>query len=175
MIIDIGKVVTMEYSLCLEDGTRIDSCDGKPPHMYLHGAGNIVPGLEVALTGHSEGAELDVKVLPTSGYGRRNDELVHMVPREKFPRGEIKIGMRFHGEGEKGPAVLRVVGLNDTHVTIDANHPLAGKTLVFSVKILNVREATAAELTEGQAHTSGHVHPHFAPGNVQREKSAKPD
>jgi len=175
MIIENGKVVTMEYSLCLEDGTRIDSSEGKPPHMYLHGAANVVPGLEVALAGHSVGAELDVKVLPTSGYGRRNDELVHMVPREKFPPGELKIGMRFHGEGENGPSVLRVVGLNDTHVTIDANHPLAGKTLVFSVKILEVRDATAAELAEGQAHTPGHVHPHFAQGRGKPDKPAKPD
>lgn len=163
MIIDNNTVVTMEYSLCLEDGTCIDSSDGKAPHVYLHGAGNIVPGLEVALAGHSEGAELDVKVLPTSGYGRRNEELVHKVPRVKFPPGEIKLGMRFHGEGEQGPAVLRVIGLHNDDVTVDSNHPLAGKILVFSVKVLNVRPATPAELAEGQAHSPGHIHPHFRP------------
>ena len=161
MIIENNTVVTMEYSLCLEDGTRIDSSDGKPPHIFLHGAGNIVPGLEVALAGHSEGAELDVKVLPTSGYGRRNEELVHKVPRTKFPPGAIKLGMRFQGEGEHGRAVLRVIGLDDDHVTVDSNHPLAGKILVFSVKILSVRPATPAEVAGGQAHTPGHVHLNF--------------
>lgn len=164
MIIHNNKVVTIEYTLSLEDGTLVDSSAGKEPHVYLHGAGNIVPGLEVALEGHSEGAELDVKVLPTSAYGRRNDELVHKVPRHKFPPGEIKIGMKFEAEGERGPALLRVVGLSETDVTVDSNHPLAGKTLLFSVKVLNVRDATAAELADRRAHTAGYVHPSVRTG-----------
>ncbi|MDX2024647.1 MAG: peptidylprolyl isomerase [Deltaproteobacteria bacterium] len=161
MRIENNKVVTIEYKLMLEDGTVVDSSAGKAPHVYLQGAGNIVPGLEVALEGHSEGAELDVKVLPTSAYGRRNDELVHKVPRSKFPPGEIKIGMKFEAEGKRGPALLRVVGLDDNDVTVDSNHPLAGKTLVFSVKVLNVRDATPAELADRRAHTAGYVHPNF--------------
>jgi FKBP-type peptidyl-prolyl cis-trans isomerase SlyD len=153
-------VVTIDYTLTDPKGEVLDSSKGEEPLTYIHGAGNIVPGLENALTGKSVGDSMQVTVAPIDGYGERDEELVQAVPRERFPgASSIEVGMRFHAQGSDGSQVVTVVAVDDKHVTVDANHPLAGTTLAFDVTVLEVRDATADELEHGHVHgKGGHEH-----------------
>lgn len=151
-------VVTIEYTLADENGSVIDSSNGGAPHRYLHGANNVVPGLEEALTGLEPGDRAQVVVPPEKGYGYVQEDLVHTVPRGQFPPGPIKKGMTFHAQGEKGPALLRVLDVAHQEILVDANHPLAGKTLHFDVRVVAVREATPDEIGHGHVHGPGGHH-----------------
>ena len=155
-----NMVVTIDYTLTDNDGTVLDSSDGGEPLAYLHGQGNIIVGLEEALEGLSAGDAVDVTVLPEKAYGERRDDLIQVVPRERFVTdGEIEVGMTFHShESENGGRVVRVVEVSPEQVTIDGNHPLAGVTLNFSVRIQDVREASAEELDHGHVHGPGTHH-----------------
>jgi FKBP-type peptidyl-prolyl cis-trans isomerase SlyD len=160
MAIAENKVITLHYTLTDDAGTVIDqSTDGS--FLYLHGASNIIPGLENALTGKSAGDELKVTVEPEEGYGLRDDSRVESVPREMFPEdSDIKVGSQFHAEGPEGQMItVTVAGVEDDTVTIDGNHPLAGVQLNFDVKVVEVRDASAEELEHGHAHgPEGHQH-----------------
>ena len=152
-------VVTIDYTLTDEKGEVLDSSKGEEPLTYIHGSGNIVPGLENALTGKSVGDSMQMTIAPVDGYGERDEELVQAVPRERFPAATIEVGMRFHAQGSDGSQVVTVVAVDDSHVTVDANHPLAGMTLAFDVTVLEVRDATADELEHGHVHgEGGHEH-----------------
>ena len=155
-----NRVVTIDYTLTDNDGTVLDSSDGGEPLAYLHGQGNIIVGLEEALEGLSAGDAVDVTVLPEKAYGERREDLIQVVPRERFVTdGEIEVGMTFHShESENGGRVVRVVEVSPERVTIDGNHPLAGVTLNFSVRIQDVREASAEELDHGHVHGPGTHH-----------------
>lgn len=155
-----NMVVTIDYTLTDNDGTVLDSSDGGEPLAYLHGQGNIIVGLEEALEGLSAGDAVDVTVLPEKAYGERRDDLIQVVPRERFVTdGEIEVGMTFHShESDNGGRVVRVVEVSPEQVTIDGNHPLAGVTLNFSVRIQDVREARAEELDHGHVHGPGTHH-----------------
>ena len=155
-----NMVVTIDYTLTDNDGTVLDSSDGGEPLAYLHGQGNIIVGLEEALEGLSAGDAVDVTVLPEKAYGERRDDLIQVVPRERFVTdGEIEVGMTFHShESYNGGRVVRVVEVSPEQVTIDGNHPLAGVTLNFSVRIQDVREASAEELDHGHVHGPGTHH-----------------
>lgn len=155
-----NRVVTIDYTLTDNDGTVLDSSDGGEPLAYLHGQGNIIVGLEEALEGLSAGDAVDVTVLPEKAYGERRDDLIQVVPRERFVTdGEIEVGMTFHShESDNGGRVVRVVEVSPEQVTIDGNHPLAGVTLNFSVRIQDVREASAEELDHGHVHGPGTHH-----------------
>jgi FKBP-type peptidyl-prolyl cis-trans isomerase SlyD len=158
----IGKnaVVTIEYHLTDPQGQVIDSSRGKEPLSYLHGVGGIIPGLESALEGKSVGDSVVVDISPEQGYGQKNPQLVQAVPRTAFKGVDnIQPGMQFQAQGPNGQAqVVTVVGATPTEITIDANHPLAGVTLHFEVKILAIREATAEELSHGHVHGPGGHH-----------------
>jgi FKBP-type peptidyl-prolyl cis-trans isomerase SlyD len=145
------KVVRLDYTLRNAAGEVLDTSDGAEPLTYLHGASQIVPGLERALTGLRAGEATDVVVAPEDGYGQPDPEGVFGVPRAAFPVGAVlAVGESFIGEDEQGQAVpVRVVELREDTVIVDANHPLAGETLHFHVDVREVREATPAEL-EGQ-------------------------
>ncbi len=160
MQVAIRTVVTIDYTLTDDDGDVLDSSDGSEPLTYLHGADNIVPGLEAALTGKAPGDELQVKVPPEQGYGTRDEDLVQQVPRKQFPSANIEVGTEFHAQGEGGSQVVTVTEVTDEAVTVDANHPLAGMTLSFKVKVIDVREATLEELTHGHVHGPGDHHHH---------------
>jgi FKBP-type peptidyl-prolyl cis-trans isomerase SlyD len=149
-------VVGIEYSLHLGDGQIIDSSDGEPLR-YLQGAGQIVPGLETALEGCEPGAEKKVVVPPEQGYGERDAQAVRVVPREAFPPdAPVQAGAEFFVVDDQSNQVpLRISEVNGSNVTVDFNHPLAGKTLHFSVKVLDVRAATPDELEHGHAHGEG--------------------
>jgi len=160
MQIEDNRVATLNYILKDDEGNIIDSAeDGS--FAYLHGAANIIPGLEHALLGKSAGDELSIAIEPDQGYGERNADMTQVVPRDMFDTDEeIKIGMQFHAESPDGqPLSVTVTDISDKEVTVDGNHPLAGVNLNFEVKILDIREATEEEQEHGHVHgAGGHDH-----------------
>jgi FKBP-type peptidyl-prolyl cis-trans isomerase SlyD len=158
--IEKNRVVTLNYTLRDEQGTVIDSSSGRAPLAYLHGKGNILPGLEEALAGKAEGDALDVTVAPERGYGPRDERLVQIVPRAKFGEVEgLAAGMQVRVHGQQGARIVTVVRVDRDFVTVDGNHPLAGRTLHFSVEVTGVRKATHEEVTHGHVHgPGGHRH-----------------
>ncbi len=159
MQIAAEKVVTLDYTLTDDDGAIIDrSQEGK--FAYLHGASNIIPGLEKALEGKQAGDAVTVRVAPEEGYGERNDALTQEVPVDAFGDADPQPGQQFHAESPDGQMlVVTVTGREGETVTIDGNHPLAGVNLNFDVKVIDVRDATSEELEHGHAHgDGGHAH-----------------
>ena len=148
------RVVSIHYKLTDGGGNEIDSSRGRDPLAYLHGADNIVPGLERELTGKSAGDRVQVTVQPEDGYGPVHEELVQTLGREVFQGvDEIEPGMQFEAKDPSGDSrVVTVKEVSDDGVTVDANHPLAGVTLHFDVTVDSVREATEEELAHGHAH-----------------------
>lgn len=163
MKITDGCVVAMEYTLKAEDGSLIDTSEGDEPMWYLHGAGQIVPGLELALRGREVGDEFEAVVKPEDGYGLRRDDKVLTVPRDRLPdEPEPEVGMQLEAQGRRGEQViLWVTDVTENEVTLDGNHPLAGQTLYFKIEVKQVREATADEKQHGHAHgPDAHHHHH---------------
>ncbi len=154
MKIEKGRVVDLDYSLHLGDGEIVDRSDPGEPLTYLHGEGEIVPGLESALEGMEAGQQKRVVVSPGEGYGDRDPERVQRVPRKAFPAGFVpEVGMELSAQGPEGDEIPFVVQkVEPDTVTIDLNHPLAGKTLHFDVTVREVRDATAEERQHGHAH-----------------------
>ncbi len=137
----------------------LDSSRGHGPFAYLHGHGNIIPGLETALEGKEAGFSGAVQVSPAEGYGEYDSQAVFDVPRGQFPPDEdIQVGMQVQGEGAHGIMSFTVVNVDAQNVTLDANHPMAGKTLHFDVEVLEIRGATPQELSHGHVHAHGHDH-----------------
>ena len=146
-------VVSFDYTLTDDEGTLLDSSDGRNPLVYLHGRSSIIPGLETALDGHTEGDELKVSIPPEQGYGARNEGLCVELSRSQFSEaGELAVGMQFRVADDDGnEQILTIVELDDENVTVDGNHPLAGLTLCFHVTVRDVRVATEDEISQGQA------------------------
>ncbi|MEK7206480.1 MAG: peptidylprolyl isomerase [Pseudomonadota bacterium] len=155
-----GMVVSMHYTLTDDSGEVLDSSRNGDVFSYLHGHGNIIPGLESALEGTVAGFKSKVTVAPTEGYGEKNPEAVFEAPREHFPPDmSLELGARVYADGPNGPITLTVVKLTDTGAVLDANHPLAGKTLHFDVEIIEIRTATKEEMEHGHVHgEGGHQH-----------------
>lgn len=147
-------VVTFHYTLTNSDGEKMDSSAGRDPMKYLHGAGNIVPGLEKELVGKSAGDKLKVEVQPEEGYGQVNPQMIQTVPRNAFEGVEdIKPGMEFHAQGPDGESQhITVKDVSDDGIRVDGNHPLAGQVLHFDVTIEEVREASEEEISHGHVH-----------------------
>ena len=144
-------VVTMDYHLTDEEGSVLDSSEGRGPLSYVHGAGTIIPGLENALEGQEPGSHVDAVVDPEEAYGRRDEERVVNLPRDRFQGVDsVEAGMQFQAQVDGQTQILTVQEAGDEEVTVDANHPLAGKKLNFSVDIREVREATDQEREQGQ-------------------------
>lgn len=144
------KVVSIHYTLTNGSKEVLDSSEGRSPLSYIHGVGNIIPGLEKALDGKAEGEKVTVDVPPEEGYGSHKQALVMEVPREKFQGVEkIEPGMQFEAQGPQGNSLFKVLEVNDQAVKVDGNHPLAGEELHFDVEIVGVRDATAEELSRG--------------------------
>jgi len=153
------SVVTFNYTLKDDDGTVIDSSSPDEPLAYLHGHGNLVPGLERELEGKAAPDKLSVKVTPADGYGEYSREQVQKVPRRTLKGiAKVTVGMRLHAQTEQGPRPVTVTAVTGDMVTLDGNHPLAGKNLNFDIEILDVREATAEELEHGHVHGPGGHH-----------------
>lgn len=150
MEITNGRVGTFHYTLTGADGTIIDQSTPDTPLSYLHGAGNIVPGLEKALTGKQPGDTLKAEVAPEQGYGPRHDAMVQQVPLTAFPdAAAVQPGMQFEARTANGPRLVTVTGIGSASITIDGNHPLAGQTLNFDLEVAQVRDATEAERSQG--------------------------
>jgi FKBP-type peptidyl-prolyl cis-trans isomerase SlyD len=153
------SVVSIHYTLKDDSGEVIDSSAGSDPLTYLHGHGNIVSGLENALEGKETGNKLAVTVPPGEGYGEYNKDLVQKVPRRSMKGiSNIRVGMQLHAQTEHGNRVVTVTNVQSDMVTIDANHPLAGKALNFEVEVTDVRPATDEELSHGHVHGPGGHH-----------------
>jgi FKBP-type peptidyl-prolyl cis-trans isomerase SlyD len=156
-----GKVVGFSYTLTDQHGAELDAASAESPLHYLHGASNIVPGLEEALEGKAVGDRVQVVVAPEDGYGERHESGVHQVPRDRFPEdAPIMVGMQFGVSGPDGmPMPVWVVAEDAEFVTIDFNHPLAGQSLHFDVTLQSIRDASPEELMHGHAHgPDGHHH-----------------
>lgn len=153
-----GQVVTIHYTLTLESGEEVDSSRGRDPLLYLHGNQGIVPGLERELTGCSVGETIEVEVTPEEGYGPRVPEAVQQVPIDEMPDG-VEAGMQLQAETSTGQTmIVHVTEVKEDAVTIDLNHPLAGKTLNFAVEVMDMRAATPEELEHGHPHGPGDHH-----------------
>jgi FKBP-type peptidyl-prolyl cis-trans isomerase SlyD len=142
-VVKDGTVVSLQYTLSGEDGKTIESNKGKDPLKYTQGSHQIVPGLEKGLAGMKVGEERRVKVKPEEGYGPVDPKGFQEFPKEKIPSEGLKVGAVLMAKGPQGQQVpVRVHEIKDKTVVLDLNHPMAGKTLVFDVKVLDVQPAT---------------------------------
>ena len=160
MTITERKVVSIHYKVAdAANAEVIDSSEGSNPMIYLHGAQNIIPGLEQALEGKAVGDELEVTVEPADAYGEYSEDRVQQVPIEAFQDMEkIEPGMMVTADSDEGQINLVVTEVDETTVTVDANHPLAGKALTFDVKVEAVRDASEEEIEHGHVHGAGGHH-----------------
>src|SRR5688572_24058289 len=154
-----NAVALFHYTLTNDAGDVLDSSRGREPLAYLHGAGNIVPGLEEAMEGKKAGDAFKVDVAPEDGYGLHHEGLVQEVPRAAFQGvDEIEEGMSFQAQTPQGVHSVTVTKVTPEMVTVDGNHPLAGQTLHFDVEVTQVRAATVEELQHGHVHGAGGHH-----------------
>jgi FKBP-type peptidyl-prolyl cis-trans isomerase SlyD len=157
----IGKnaVVSINYTLTNDAGEVMDTSEGREPLTYLHGANNLIPGLEKEMEGKSSGQSFKVTIPPAEAYGESNPELIQTLSKEMF-KGVDKVepGMGFTAQGPQGEQHIVVTAVDGDQVTIDANHPMAGKTLHFAVEIVNVRDASEEEIEHGHVHDGSHGH-----------------
>jgi len=153
MTIAKDRVVSIDYTLTDGTGAELDSSSDTGPLSYLHGHNNIIVGLEKALEGKSEGDSLNVVVKAAEAYGERDEALVVNVPQDRFEgAGKVEAGMQFEAETSEGSRLVTVTKVDAGMVTVDANHPLAGKDLTFDVKVMIIRPASEEELAHGHPH-----------------------
>jgi len=161
MQIATDAVVSIHYTLTDDAGETLDSSAGGEPLAYLHGKGNLIRGLEDALTGKQAGDKLQVTVAPANGYGEYDKALIQNVPRRSFKGvGNVQVGMQFQVQSPQGARMVTVTRVAGDMVTVDGNHPLAGKNLNFDVEITEVRTASEEELAHGHVHGPGGHHHH---------------
>lgn len=161
MVVADDMVVSMAYILRVEDGQLIDQSADDAPLEYIQGAKQIIPGLEKALVGLNVGDEKVVEVKPAEGYGERNPEDIVEIPRTNLPDSlDLSVGSPLKvKDSESGESFSAYIVESDSEtITLDFNHPLAGRTLKFHVKITNLRQATEEELAHGHVHNQDHVH-----------------
>ena len=149
MAIEANQVVSLEYEV--KDGNEVvDSNVGGAPLVFMYGKGQIIPGLEAGIANMTVGEKGDVLVKAADAYGEYNEEAEQTVPKEQFAGIDLNVGMTLYGQGEDGGTVQVIVKeIKDDEVVIDFNHPLAGKDLMFSVTVNNVRDASADEVLSG--------------------------
>jgi FKBP-type peptidyl-prolyl cis-trans isomerase SlyD len=159
MEIAADRVVLIHYTLKDDHGKVLDSSAGGDPLAYIQGHGNLVPGLEKALEGKTDGNRVSVVLAPAEGYGARSESLVRRVPKRSLQgSGELRRGMQFRAQTDEGLRLFTVTAIVGDMVTLDGNHPLADQTLHFEVEVLEVRSATAEELEHGHVHGPGGHH-----------------
>jgi FKBP-type peptidyl-prolyl cis-trans isomerase SlyD len=155
-----GTVASLAYQLKDDSGRTLDSADAKDPFTYLHGHGNIIPGLEKALEGMKSGDKRKISVAPNEGYGDVDENLRIIVQKTQLGDvQDLQRGMRFGAQSDDGnELVYTVTDIKGDQIFLDGNHPLAGMTLHFEVEVLNTRAATAEELSHGHVHGPGGHH-----------------
>lgn len=161
MNISKNCIVILNYTLTDDENETLDTSVGGEPLVYLHGAQNIIPGLEQALEGKKKGDKFKVSIPAEKAYGEHMDEMVQNIPKNQFPSDQdLQPGMKFQANSPQGPIVLTVVEVGETDILVDGNHPLAGENLNFDVEVAEVRAATEEELNHGHAHGPGGHHDH---------------
>jgi FKBP-type peptidyl-prolyl cis-trans isomerase SlyD len=154
-----NDVVSIHYTLKDDADKVLDSSAGGEPLAYLHGHGNLVPGLERALAGHDVGERLKVTVPAADGYGEYDQALVQKVPRRALKGiANLRVGMRLQAGTDHGHQAVTVTHIAGDMVTLDGNHPLAGRNLNFEIEITAVRAASEEELAHGHVHGDGGHH-----------------
>lgn len=153
-------VVTFHYTLRDEEEAELETSRDGDPSAYLHGANNIIPGLETAMTGRENGDTFSVTVAPGDAYGERRDDAVQRVPVKHLVfKGKLRAATTVQLNTREGMRAVTVVKAGRHSADIDTNHPLAGRTLVFDIELVDIRAATAEELSHGHAHgPGGHQH-----------------
>jgi len=154
MTIAKDKVVSMHFDMSVK-GEVLDSSKGNEPLSFIVGAGQMLPSLEAALLGKEQGTECVIDLKASEAFGEYNPEAIQSIPLSSFGDAEVKEGMQFHGGNEHGEQIILVKEVKGDEVLVDANHPLAGKDLSFNVDIIEVRDATAEELSHGHVHAAG--------------------
>lgn len=158
MQITDNTAVQFHYTLTNLAGEQLDSSHGEEPLSYLHGAGNIISGLEAALAGKSVGDNFSVTIPPADAYGEIDASMVQLVSKKMFDDMDLEVGMQFHADVSHGAGIITVTDIQGDDVTVDGNHPLAGETLIFDVEVVDVRAATADEIAHGHIHAAGCHH-----------------
>lgn len=159
MKITKDAVVSIDYTLRDDNGNVLDSSEGREPLMYIHGNGNIIPGLESSLDNKIAGDSIKVSVPPEDAYGVIDQSQITNADRSQFEGvSNLQVGMQFTASGPQGDHLVTITKIDDNTVTVDGNHPLAGMRLHFDVNIVDVRTATAEELAHGHVHGAGGHH-----------------
>jgi len=160
MIVEKDKAVSFHYTLKNAEGEQMETSREKDPMSYLHGANNIIPGLEKAMEGHAVNDEFSVTVEPEEAYGVRNESNVQRVPLKRLKGiGKISVGQVLNLQTNQGQVQVTVLKVGRFNVDVDGNHPLAGRQLTFDVEIMDIREASEEELEHGHVHgPGGHQH-----------------
>ncbi|OTG86354.1 peptidylprolyl isomerase [Acinetobacter sp. ANC 4558] len=153
-----NHVVSFHYTLTNAEGETLDQSQGEPL-AYLHGASNIIPGLEKALAGKTVGEKFTITIPAAEAYGEYNPELVQEVPAQMFQGVEnIQAGMQFQAQTDDGVQIVTVKAVEGENIVVDANFPLAGQDLTFEVEIVEIRDASEEELEHGHVHGAGGHH-----------------
>lgn len=153
MKISKDLVASIHYTLKNDAGELLDSSEGQAPLEYLHGAHNLVPGLEKELDGKAIGDSFSARVACEEGYGEHDEALLQELPRDMFGGIDtIEVGMEFHAQTQHGQQIVAVTKVEGDTITVDGNHPLAGVALNFDIEVVDIREATAEELEQGHVH-----------------------
>jgi FKBP-type peptidyl-prolyl cis-trans isomerase SlyD len=159
MKIDNNCVVALHYKLSDEDDEEIYVSEENEPLAYMHGWGELIDGLEKSLVGKTDGDEFEVTITPEDGYGDEDPGLIQVMPMDTFNGVEMREGMELQGKDPEGNfRLLRVIKVTGDDVTVNMNHPLAGKVLKFAVRVESVRAATETEISHGHAHVEGDEH-----------------
>ncbi len=160
MKIEKDKVVSFHYTLTDDENNVLDKSGSDEPLLYLHGAGNIIPGLEKALLDKEVGDKVKTRIEPEEAYGIKQEGMVQTLPKDSFQGVDtIEPGLQFQAAGQNGePVVVTVTKVEGDQVTIDGNHPLAGVALTFDVEIADIRDATEDEKAHGHIHGAGCNH-----------------
>ena len=159
MQIKSGSVVSIDYTLTDANKQVLDSSEGGQPLVYLHGVGQLIRGLEATLEGKEKGAKLNVTIPAADAYGEHDNQKIQTVSRAQLKSiHDLEEGMQLQASGPQGNMIVTVAKIEGDKVTLDGNHPLAGKDLTFDVTVQDVRDATAEEKSHGHVHGPGGHH-----------------
>jgi len=156
-----NTVVSITYTLKDSEGNVLDSTDASDPLAYLHGVGNLIPGMEKALDNRDSGENFQVVIPPEDGYGTFDEDLIWELEKAQFAELEdVEEGTQFVLETDDEQVLVTVVDIKDDVVVVDGNHELADETLHFDITVVDIRDATAEEIEHGHAHGPGSAHDH---------------
>jgi FKBP-type peptidyl-prolyl cis-trans isomerase SlyD len=152
------KVVSFHYTISNQQGEELESSREKQPMSYLHGYRNIIKGLEEAMTGREEGEQFQVTIDPADAYGERIESNIQRIPAKHFKEARrLEPGQLVSIKTKQGPVQATVIKIGRFNIDVDANHPMAGQTLIFDVEVTGIRDASQEEISHGHVHGPGGV------------------